>query len=154
MNKKSLIYVWAALLIVIGLTAIPISTSHADNEIRITYNGSPISFNVMPVVKNNIIYAEARPFIQPMGYQIQWINAMKFRLSKASKTIDMELNSASTYVNDSKLTLEAKPILIGTKLFLPVRQLAKFSSLTIVWTASTNTLSLLSTANNGTASNP
>jgi chitinase len=81
------------LLVFIGFNVTTMSTGHADGEIKVTYNKSRIMFDSQPITKNGTIYAESRPFIQPLGLQIVWPNQTDFKLSGANLTIKMKVNS-------------------------------------------------------------
>jgi len=141
MNKYWTRLCMISLIFVIGFASIP-SLGHADNEIKVTYNDNKIQFSKEPVTKNNSTYVETRPFIQPLGLRVDWINSTQFKLSKPNLVITMEVNSSTATVNGSKLSLASAPIKIGATLFLPVRPLAALLDLEITWLAATNTIAL------------
>lgn len=147
MKKKMLNSILILLFALIGFSTIPITSSHADSVIQVTYNDNDIIFGTNPVAKNGTIYVETRPFLKPLGLQVSWISNTKFRLSKPGLIIDMEVNSTTAYVNHSKVSLSAAPIKIGATLFLPVRPLANVTKHTVLWTSATNTLSIYSPSN-------
>jgi chitinase len=81
------------MLAFIGFTAAPTPSGHADDEIKVTYNNDRILFPSPPITKNGTLYVETRPFIQPLGLQVGWLNHSGFMLRGANLTINMKLNS-------------------------------------------------------------
>ncbi len=132
------------LLVVIGFAAIPMPFGYADNGVKVTYNDNRIVFSSPPVTKNGTAYVETRPFIQPLGFQIAWINRTKFKLTKTNLVINLEVNSNTAVVNNKKVTLPAVPIKIGSKLFLPIRPITVIMNHKLTWNAASNTIAITS----------
>jgi chitinase len=148
LTKRSWNIIFILLLVFVGFSSYPMPYGHADSTMTITYNNQSISFNSKPVLKNGATYVETRPFIQPFGLQIQWINKTKFQLTKVDFVVDMEVNSNVAYVNDKKVILAATPVKFGATLFLPLRPIADITKHEVSWHAAANTISI----KNGSAS--
>ncbi|RED63915.1 glycosyl hydrolase family 18 protein [Cohnella lupini] len=130
------------LLIVIGFAALPPQSSHAGNEIKLTYENTRIVFAAPPITLNANTYVETRPFIQPIGLSIEWIDKTQFKLAKPDLTLVMDVNSTLARLNGIQVYLTVPPVLRQGKLFLPVRPMATLLNLNLSWQASTYTISL------------
>ncbi|WP_239614960.1 glycosyl hydrolase family 18 protein [Cohnella mopanensis] len=130
------------LLMFVGIATIPTPSGHAGNEIKVTYNNQRISFNMQPIVQNGNTYVEARPLLQPLGLQVDWISKSKFKLSKSNLAIIMELNSKSASLNNAAVTIAAAPLLKGSTLFLPVRSVVSLLGFSLNWTTASHTIDI------------
>ncbi|MCD9022954.1 glycosyl hydrolase family 18 protein [Cohnella silvisoli] len=146
MTSRTFKSVLILLFVIVGFAIISTPSGHAGSEIKVTYNNSQIVFASKPVTLNGTTYVETRPFIQPIGLQVGWVNKTKFRLSNTNLTIDMEVNIATAYVNGRKTTLAAAPTKIGSTLFLPVRPIAALTNHNLIWIAAANTIAITSKA--------
>jgi chitinase len=144
LTKRTLKFVLILLLAFIGFTAAPTPSGHADDEIKVTYDNNRIVFSSPPITKNGILYAETRPFIQPLGLQVGWLNQTEFNLQGANLTIKMKVDSNIAYVNNQKISLPAAPILLHSKLFLPLRPIANLTNHNLSWIAAANTIAITS----------
>ncbi|WP_372661448.1 glycosyl hydrolase family 18 protein [Cohnella sp.] len=150
MNKRLLKSFLILLLTFIGFSTVSMPYGSAESVVRVTYNDQAIVFGQKPISRKGTTYAETRPFIKPLGFQIHWINNTKFRLSKTALVIDMEVNSMTAYVNSRKVTLAAAPMKVGATLFLPLRPIADITGHKVSWNAATNTIAIESSSANNT----
>jgi chitinase len=130
------------LIAVIGFAVIPFSAGFASNTVHVVYNGKEIAFTKPPFSKNGATYAETRPFLQALGFRIDWLGNTKFRLSSSTAVVQMTLGSKTAIVNDRAVTLAAIPIKVGGTLFLPIRPIAEIANAAVVWQAASNTIAI------------
>ncbi|QJD87639.1 glycosyl hydrolase family 18 protein [Cohnella herbarum] len=143
------------LFIIAGLATIPMPSSHAGNEIKVTYNKNRIEFQKQPFAKNGTTFVETRPFLKPLGVRVDWVTKTKFKLTKADLVIDMQVNSKTAYLNNNKLvTLAAAPLLDGSTLFLPLRPVASLMGLNLNWTTTSNTIEITGQPGNNVTPTP
>ncbi|MFC5402840.1 glycosyl hydrolase family 18 protein [Cohnella soli] len=131
-------------LILAALIFYPTQNGHADNEIKVAYDGDAIRFTNPPVSINGTTYAQARPLLQSLGLTINWLSSGKFSIHKSGLTIDMAAGSATAYVNGKSQTLAFPPLLRDSTLFLPLRPIASLLQITVQWDASARLVALSS----------
>ena len=127
-----------SLLIVILLLSAPV---FADNSIKVTIDGSPIEFDVQPVMVNERVLVPMRKIFETLGAEVHWIGETRsIQASKGNIKIEMQIENFSITVNGNTITLDTPPMLIDSKTLVPVRAVAEGLRAKVDWNQDSTTV--------------
>ncbi|MFB9278973.1 glycosyl hydrolase family 18 protein [Cohnella cellulosilytica] len=142
MNRHRTLFRVALLIIILAVQLLPMPPGNAGNEIQVTYNGKEIEFSASPFIRNGVTYVQARPLLNAVGWQVQWLDKTRFKLFRSDAVVDMEVGKTGAALNGNKMSLSDAPILSNSTLFLPVRSVSALLGLQVGWSAAANTVAL------------
>ncbi len=145
MNRYRTLIRTSLLVLVLALLLLPMPPGNADSEIKVTYNGTNIESQTSPFTRNGAAYVQARPLLNAVGWQVQWLDKTKFKLFRSGAAIDMEVGKTDAALNGNTASLVHAPILSNSTLFLPIRSVSTLLGLQVNWSAAANTVALTAT---------
>lgn len=151
MNKAAVRATLVFLSIIVSLCILPLPAGHAGKPIQVTYQGRAMNFAASPFNRNNVIYIQARPFAETLGFRIDWLDRTRFSLTKGKLNLVLGVGSTSVTVDGRQSSISPAPVKVGATLFLPLRAIAERMRFDVSWDASTNTVAV---AERGTAQSP
>jgi len=127
---------------VFAVLLVPMPPGNAGSEMLVTYNLTKIEFQISPFLRNGIAYIQARPLLNVVGLQVQWVDKTKINLFRSGTSIGLEVGKTAATLNGENKSLAQAPILSESTLFLPVRSFSELLGLNVSWSAASNTVSL------------
>ncbi|MBR1442113.1 MAG: copper amine oxidase N-terminal domain-containing protein [Firmicutes bacterium] len=117
-------------------------TAYADNDVKVTLNNAPISFETaQPTIVNGRTLVPLRGVFDKMGYEISYDNVTKTATLKKDQSI-IKASSAGLILNDKSLEGDVLPQLINDSFMIPLRAVSEASSASIDWNAATKTVNI------------
>lgn len=114
-----------------------IATMQIDNPV-ITINGEEIEIdsnkNISPTILSNRTFIPIRSFIENIGGEVNWNNeTKKMILTFNNNEISFTVNSNTAYINNSPLNIDTPPIIIDSRIFLPLRFISEGFGFKVNW---------------------
>ena len=117
-------------------------TAYADNDVKVTLNNAPISFETaQPTIVNGRTLVPLRGVFDKMGYDISYDNITKTATLKKDSNV-LKASSSGLILNDTALEGDVLPQLINDSFMIPLRAVSEASSATIDWDAPTKTVNI------------
>lgn len=123
-------------LILGALLSTCLQGASAEDNIRVTYNGADIPFNVAPAIINNRTMVPLRAIFEIMGAKVDWNeNTKKIKSVKDNTTVIMQIDDSNMYVNGSTIALDSAPVILDGRALIPVRAIADAYNVRTIWDA-------------------
>lgn len=110
-------------------------------DVKVTLNGSPLSFDAAPIIENGRVLAPMRGILEALGYSVNWqADTQTVLATKDDIAISMPLNSKTVAVNDKTVVIDTPAQLKGSRTFVPLRFLAEYSGAAVRWDQPSSTV--------------
>ncbi len=101
--------------------------------------GVEVENDVAPVIVNSRALLPARFIAENLGATVAWDGAAgKATISANGVVIELYVNSTTAYVNGVAVTLDSPAIILGDRVFTPVRFIAENLGAAVEWDAATS----------------
>ena len=98
----------------------------AEQEIVITYEGNPLTFNELPIIRNDKTLVQLRPIAEAMGLNIDYVNETRqVILSNGETSVVFTTDSDIINVNGVESVMLAPMCNHNDYTFVPIRDLAE-----------------------------
>lgn len=126
------------------------TTVFADEVISLQVGSSVMTVNgvdkgidagkeTAPVIINNRTFFPVRSIIEEIGGEVSWNeNAKEITLRYNSNTIILNIDNTTAYLNNQSYTLDAAPVIINDRVFLPIRFIAESFDFDVEWNEADN----------------
>jgi hypothetical protein len=113
--------------------------SEQSNEIQVLLNGTPLAFDVAPIISNGRVMVPMRAIFEALGMTVTWDSEMGYALaSKDELTIDIFTSTRDVImVNREMVELEAPIIVQSGRILVPLRVIAEATGAEVEWNQST-----------------
>jgi BMFP domain-containing protein YqiC len=113
--------------------------------ISVMVNGKPVSYDVIPVVKDGRTLVPLRAIAQSMGAQVQWNDqSQTITLSRGDKTINLGIGDTTASVNNSRVSLDVPATIVNGRTLVPARFISESLGGQVSWDQSSKTASIVS----------
>ncbi len=147
--KKSIMFFLSFLLI---FQLIP-SIGHAEESIKIIYNGQTVESDVPPKIVNNRVLVPVRVISEALGYTVLWDSQIQSVTILGNQIqINFILNQPFIWKNGVKSQLDVTPFAELGRSYLPIRAVAENLGAEITWDDSTRSVIINSGKSNVVAS--
>lgn len=139
--KKNVLKKITSLLITLFLLISMVAPVYAkDDSIDVQLNGENISFDVAPQMVNNRIMVPMRTIFEKLGANVEWDGKTRsITATKDETVIKLSLSSRDAFITkngvQSKLQLDAAPIIFKGKTLVPVRFISESLDKQVGWDA-------------------
>lgn len=128
------------------------TTVFADEVISLQVGSSVMTVNgvdkeidtgkeTAPVIINNRTFLPVRSIIEEIGGDVSWNKSAKeITLSYNGNTIILNIDNTTAYLNNQSYTLDAAPVIINDRVFLPIRFIAESFDFDVEWNEAENTV--------------
>lgn len=104
-------------------------------------NGVRLGFEQPPIMLDGTIYVPARFLLESSGADIEWDEASQTgRISYAEKTLTVNKDSVTAYINNVPVTLSAPVQIIGGDMMIPLRAIAESLGFGVEWDQASNSI--------------
>lgn len=130
MNKK----IMSAILIVSIAAALGGGCNAATNDIKVTYDGKEIEFDVQPIIENDRVMVPMRQIFEEFGAKVKWDSETQTVTSKRkSKTVTMTIGSTDMTKNEETYTFDTAPEIKEGRTLVPIRAVSDLLGLNVEW---------------------
>jgi len=132
-----------ALLLIATLTVT--SFAFADDGIKIIIDGTPQTYDQMPVIVNGRTMVPLRGIFEALGARVNWVDATKTIIgSKGDKTIVLQIDNTLANVSGKDITLDVAPQIISSRTMVPVRFISESLGAEVGWSGESRTVTITS----------
>ena len=134
-----------SLLLIITVIASLFSIAYANGDINIIIDGTPQTYDQMPVIVNDRTMVPLRGIFEALGARVNWIDATKTIIgTKGDKTITLQIDNTLANVGGADITLDTAPQIISGRTMVPVRFISEALGAEVGWDGNTRTVTITS----------
>lgn len=105
---------------------------------RMTVNGGEREidpgYGTAPLIRNERTIVPIRAVAESMGGRVEWDNeSQTISIYRGDNTVELTINSEKAYVNGEEYILDAVPVIINSRTFLPVRFVSEGLGFDVGW---------------------
>lgn len=117
------------------------SNGTINNSISVILNGSELSFEQPPIIKDDRTLVPLRAIFEAMGATVVWdSNTQTVTSSKGNTTVTMTINSYELYKNGAVTYIDVPAQLIGDYTMVPARAVAEAFGAEVIWDGNAQTV--------------
>jgi len=122
------------------------SVSAASSTIKVTLDGKEISLDTQPRIVNNRTLVPYSGIVSALGGKASWDAKTKtVTADRDSVNVKLTVGSSSAYINGVRTQMDAAPVFINGKTFVPLRLISEAFGKWVSYNQSTSTVQLNST---------
>lgn len=149
MNKKII----SAILIVSIAAALGGGCNAATNDIKVTYDGKEIEFDVQPIIENDRVMVPMRQIFEEFGAKVKWDSETQTITSKKkSKTVTMTIGITDMTKNEETYTFDTAPEIKEGRTLVPIRAVSDLLGLNVEWDSDSQSV-IITTPPDGASEN-
>jgi hypothetical protein len=112
-----------------------------DSIIMVTFDNSPMLFEVDPIIYANNTLVQVRPIFERMGLEVIWDNEQRTITGiKEGLTITLPIDSTTAYVNGKSIILQVPAKIVNEVTVVPIRFVSEASGYKVAWDNSSRTV--------------
>lgn len=112
-----------------------------DSGVKVVLNGSTMSFDQPPIIKDERTLVPMRAIFEALGAEVTWYGDTRTVTAvKGDKTITMQIDNNVMYINGNPLTLDVPPQIMNERTLVPVRAVSESLDCTVNWDGNTQTV--------------
>jgi len=113
----------------------------AQRGIRVTVDGTPLSLDVEPVIRNGRTLVPMRAIFERLGATVDW-NAGTGTITarRSNQTIQLTIGSATASVDGRRVNLDVPAEIVSNRTLVPVRFVSEALGARVDWAADTQTV--------------
>ncbi|PKM95953.1 MAG: hypothetical protein CVU84_03895 [Firmicutes bacterium HGW-Firmicutes-1] len=121
------------------------SDSKIPNLIKVTVNGKPVLFDVLPKIVNNYTFVPARPIFEVLGATLTWDNTTKVITAiKDEHIIILKVGSNEAIVDGVTILIDDAVLYCGGRVMVPVRFISESFEADVNWNPYNQTIIITS----------
>ncbi len=133
----SVLAVVMVMLLAFGMTG----GVYAQDDIKITIDGTQQSFDQMPVMVNDRVLVPMRGIFEALGAEVSWDDATQTASGvKDGKTVSLAIGSTNATVNGAAVTLDVPAQLVNDRTMVPVRFISESLGAQVDWDDASQTV--------------
>jgi len=131
------------LLVIALLACTPGITALAQSNIKVTLNGTLLSFDVPPQTIDGRTMVPMRAIFEALGAEVRWDGATQtIRATEGEKVITMQLGNPRMTIDGKELILDVPPQTVNGRTMVPVRAVSEGLDADVTWVSSTRTVEI------------
>lgn len=113
----------------------------AADAVRVVMNGSPMSFDVPPVIINDRTMVPLRAIFERLGASVDWDGDTRTVTSSLGNiTVRLTVGDSVMYINGTPVGLDAPACIIDDRTMVPLRAVSEAYGADVDWDGSTDTV--------------
>ena len=142
--KKALCMVVILSLLISAIAGV---TVFADDGIKIVIDGETVTFDQMPVLKNDRTLVPMRGIFETLGATVDWEETTQTVTgTKDDISVTLTIGDTNAKVNGKNVTLDVPAMTISDRTMVPVRFISESLKCDVDWDGDTNTVIITSNA--------
>lgn len=128
------------LIIMLIVLAFPVM---ADEKISVYVNDEKVNFDVEPQIVNGRTLVPMRVIFEKLGAEVSWVSDSQMIVGQRyDDTIIMQINDKSLIANNRISMMDAPPVIIDSRTFVPVRAIAESFNADVEWNENERTVKI------------
>ncbi len=112
-------------------------------DITVLYNGTPLSFDVPPLLKNSRTLVPLRVIFEKVGAEVSWDdNTKTVRATQGNTEIAITIGSGEFYKNGTPIPLDVPAIIDESRTLIPLRAVSEALDCKVDWDGETRTVTV------------
>ncbi|MBQ8301489.1 MAG: carbohydrate-binding domain-containing protein, partial [Clostridia bacterium] len=121
--------------------------SAKNDEIKVTYDGQMIEFDVQPEIISDRVMVPMRTIFETFGMKVKWDGeSQSITAKRKSKTVGMTIGSADMTKNEDTYTFDTAPVITDGRTLVPVRAISDLLELDVEWVEDEKTVKITTPA--------
>ncbi|SHK08917.1 stalk domain-containing protein [Desulforamulus aeronauticus] len=117
----------------------------AGQDISVTMNGLPISFDVKPMMQNDRTLVPFRALAEALHVGVTWEAANQtIQAQNGSKAITLQIGNQTANLNGAPVSLDVPPQIINGRTLVPLRFFSESFNCSVTWNQVDNEIAILS----------
>lgn len=113
--------------------------------VRVFLDGTPVNFDVAPVIENGRTLVPVRPLSEALGFTVTWDEAEQLvSLNRHGTTIVLWIDSTKVLVGDKESHLEVPTRVVAGRTMVPLRFVSETLGSYVAWDGQQHTASIIS----------
>ena len=140
--KRWFLSLW---LLLCSLGLLQPAAALAGQDISVTMNGLPISFDVKPMVQNDRTLVPFRALAEALPVGVTWEAASQtIQAQNGSKAITLQIGNQTATLNGTPVSLDVPPQIINGRTLVPLRFFSESFNCSVTWNQVANEIAILS----------
>ena len=115
-----------------------ITTPSETDNITVTVDNTPLTFDVEPIIENDRVLVPMRKIFETLGANVEWNgNTQTVTATKDEIKINLQIGNTEMQVNGKAVTLDAAPKLLNDRTLVPVRAVSESLNANVDWNEKT-----------------
>ncbi|MBQ2968619.1 MAG: hypothetical protein IJE10_10940 [Clostridia bacterium] len=116
----------------------------AEKQVTVLLNGSPVTFDVPPMLMNGRTMVPMRAIFEALGAKVNWseFNESVSGISKTGKKIVISIGSNRATVDGVPVEIDAPPVLVDGRTLVPLRFISESFDCEVGWDDATYTVTI------------
>jgi len=137
---QMLLSCFVLLVFVAGWIIVP-NKAYAQNSIRVTVDGTALSFDVPPIIENELTLVPMRAIFESLGATVDWNASTRTIVAqKSDRMIQLTVGSSTANVNGNRVNLDVPAEIINDRTLVPVRFISEALGAQVDWDVDTQTV--------------
>ena len=133
----------ALLLTVLLLLSMIPQTAFADQTVTVLFNGSPLTFDVPPVILNGRTMVPLRAIFEALGAEVSWDDASETAIGvRRGVRVSVTVDSTAATINGKAVTLDQSAVLMNGRTLVPLRFVSEAFGAEVGWDDKTQTVTI------------
>ncbi len=138
--KKALILLTFLCLLLMITTA---GTVHAEQNVTVVFNETPLEFDVPPVIVNGRTLVPLRAIFEALGAEVSWDDASETAIGvRRGVRVSVTVDSAAATINGKAVTLDQPAVLKDGRTLVPLRFISEAYGAEVGWDEATQTVNI------------
>ncbi len=135
------IALFLCVVILLGIGIVPISA--ANDKITVLLNGSPMVFDVDPVLMNDRTLVPMRAIFEALGCDVSWVDDTQTAIGvRNGITISITVGETTAFVRGEGVTLDQPAVLLNDRTLVPLRFVSESLGAQVDWDEPTQTVTI------------
>ncbi len=119
--------------------------AYAEKNINVYVNGSALTFDQQPMIKNDRTFVPVRKIFECFGMNVEWDAENQYIYACNDDTeISMTVGCNEMWVNGECIQLDTAPFLEGGRAFVPLRAISEALKCSVEWNGVTGSVIIIS----------
>jgi len=141
--KRILSALFLALILTAGQPLI--APAQGQETVSVLIDGLTLNLDVSPVIQNNSVLVPFRAIAEAMSINVSWDNQTRtINATDGNTKVRLQIDNPTAYRNNTPITLDAAPQIVGKSTFIPVRFFSEAFNCKVDWNSNLNQVTIIS----------
>lgn len=118
---------------------------YAKQDITVLIDGDRMEFDTQPFIQNERVMVPMRTIFEGLGAEVVWYEDTEIITAEMKdKVVTLQIGSGQMLCGDTRVTLEAPPVLAEDRTMVPVRAVSEAFGSTVGWDEQSRTVTITS----------
>ncbi len=128
----------AIIMAIMFISCGPLHASAAGGDIKVILNGEQVNLDNPPVMVNNRLLVPFRGIFKALGAGMEWDDRQRVvKAEKGETVIFLKVGANKATVNEREVSLDTPAILLGNRLYVPLRFVSETLEQKVSWDQAT-----------------